>query len=403
VPPVQHSAAHAWLVAAVLAALPPMAALAPGHVIAQGINLTVPIESLEVRARRDSNDAAALYRLGLGYWSKKRYDDAERVLRVAVAIEPRFAEGWLALSVLPFARRPKLREEQARGKVPDEWKPALEEADRSIRRAFLIDPLVDLRILGVVDPPQSVMIRVVRGHVIFVRNPFAAFEQGRYLEAFISVDQALHGPGGAVPRDSVPPGVLWFHALCAAHLERDSVAIDDLRALLDRAAAREQADSLTRLPLRTNDYRYLLGMMYQHENRWFDAIALYRAALENDLGLYMAHVQLYRIYKARGFYDSATVESRAAVVTNPEDPSLLLEHGIMLTAAGQLPAAEDTLRRAMDADPRDSRVPYFLGLTLQLMNRPADARAAFERFLALAPSRLQDKIADARQRLAALR
>jgi len=401
--PMRRSAPHGWpVVAIVLLALPSLACLADGCLAAQAIKLTVPLEELEARAQRDSNDAAAQYALALGYWSKQRYDDAERALRVAVTIEPRFAEGWLALGVLPFARRPKLREEQARGKVPEEWKPALEESDRSIRRAFLIDPLVDLHIFGTIDPPQSALVRVVRGRLVIFRNPFADFERGRYFEAFVYFDQAFHGPNGAVPRDSVPSPVLWFHALCAAHLQRDSIAIDDLQALLDRAIAREQADSLTKLPVRTNDYRYLLALMYQGENRWFDAIRLYRAALENDLGLYMAHVQLYRVYKARGLYDSAAVESRAAVTTNPDDPSLLLEHGIMLTAGGQLVAAEDTLRRAMDADPRDSRVPYFLGLTLQMMNKPAEARAAFERFLALAPSRLQEKIADAKQRLATL-
>jgi len=81
----------------------------------QGITLRQSLPELEAGAHRDSNDAAAQYLLGLGFWTKKRYDDAERALRVAVTIEPRFAPGWLALGVLPFARRPKLRDEQVRG------------------------------------------------------------------------------------------------------------------------------------------------------------------------------------------------------------------------------------------------------------------------------------------------
>ena len=71
-------------------------------------------------------------------------------------------------------------------------------------------------------------------------------------------------------------------------------------------------------------------------------------------------------------------------------------------AAGQFTAAEDTLRRSMEANSRESQAPYFLGVTLQAMNRPNEARDAFERFLSLAPSRLTEKIAEAKRRLAML-
>ena len=80
----------------------------------------------------------------------------------------------------------------------------------------------------------------------------------------------------------------------------------------------------------------------------------------------------------------------------------MLDHGIILTEAGYLVAAEDTLRRAMEADPRDARVSYFLGVTQHAMNKTAAARATFERFLSLAPSRYQRQIRDAQERLATL-
>jgi tetratricopeptide (TPR) repeat protein len=369
---------------------------------AQNIKLKQSLHELEEAARRDSNDAQALYALALGYWSKKRYDDAERVLRQSVAIEPRFAPGHLALGVLPYARRPKLREEEAKGKVPEEWRHALVESRRLTRHAFLIDPFVDLRILGAVDPPQAVTMGVVKGRLVFFTNPFVAFQQGRYDLAFAFFDRALGAARDSLARDSVPSVLLWYHALCAAHLQKNAVAIDDLQTLLDRTLARERSDSLTRVPLGTNDLRYMLGLMHQRMYRWSDAVRWYRAALENDLGLYMAHVQLYKTYEARGMFDSAVVESRAAVLTNPDDPSLLLDHGILLTRDGDLGAAEDTLRRAMEASPRDSRVPYYLGIALQRAQKPADARAAFERFLTLAPSRYEPQIRDARDWVARL-
>jgi len=146
----------------------------------------------------------------------------------------------------------------------------------------------------------------------------------------------------------------------------------------------------------------VLALMETRANRVEEAMRLYREVLTNDLGLYMAHVQLYRIYQAQQRWDSAVVESRAAVVTNPDDPSLLSDHGFMLIQAGNAMAAVDTLRRAMTADPRDSRIAFYLGIAEQQLHDTVAAREAFERFLALAPSRYDRFIRDARERLAAL-
>jgi len=63
--------------------------------------------------RRDSNDAQLHYRLGLAYWSRKRFDDAGRSLLAAIAIERRFAAAYLALGYLPYARRKQLMKEEA--------------------------------------------------------------------------------------------------------------------------------------------------------------------------------------------------------------------------------------------------------------------------------------------------
>src|SRR5207244_12589653 len=105
--------------------LAPLLVLAqPVSLGAQNIKLSSSLPDLEAVARKDSNDAQALYNVALGYWSKKRYDDAERALRLAVTIEPRFAAGWLALGGLRYGRRPKLREQGSNGKVRDECKPA---------------------------------------------------------------------------------------------------------------------------------------------------------------------------------------------------------------------------------------------------------------------------------------
>src|SRR5213080_2454100 len=56
--------------------LAPLLVLAqPVSLCAQNIKLSSSLPDLEAAARKDSNDAQALYNVALGYWSKKRYDD----------------------------------------------------------------------------------------------------------------------------------------------------------------------------------------------------------------------------------------------------------------------------------------------------------------------------------------
>jgi Tfp pilus assembly protein PilF len=66
-----------------------------------------PIDTLEARVRADSNDAVVHYELAMGYWSAKRWDDADRTLHQAVSLAPQYSEAYLALSALTFARGEK--------------------------------------------------------------------------------------------------------------------------------------------------------------------------------------------------------------------------------------------------------------------------------------------------------
>ena len=367
-----------------------------GRLQSQGLKVSQRLKDLEATAQRDSNDPFAHYNLALGYWSKKHYDDAERELKTSVLIEPRLAEAWLALGALPYARRSQLREETMRGKVPQEWTGPLRDSQRLMRRAFVIDPLVDLMLLGATEPSQGPMLLKFRGVIILaVVNPYAAFEHGHYSEAYQNLDGWVRGR----PRESVPSLMLWYHGLAAAHIELFGPAIFDMETLLQRAQQREQTDSFT-VPFQTNDYRYVLATFKERVGDLPEAVRLYRDALESDLGLYMAHVHLAEIYASTQQWDSALTESREAILTNPDDPSSLLTHGILLTRAGQLAAAEDTLRRAMEANPRDARVPYFLGLAQLALHKTDDARVTLQRFMAIAPSRYQPQVREVQDSLA---
>ena len=160
--------------------------------------------------------------------------------------------------------------------------------------------------------------------------------------------------------------------------------------------------TLVHFPLRTNEFRYILAYVKQRSGAVNEAIDLYREALTNDIGLYMAHVRLAEIYETAQMFPQAITSRRNAVNANPDDESLLLDLGKTLVNAGQSQEAVTALRQANTANPRDPRPPFFLGFVLEQLGRKDDARAAFTQFTSLAPSRYDRQITIAKQHLAAL-
>jgi len=373
---------------------------------AQRIKLPMGLKELEARAVQDSLDAAAHYNVALGYWNERRYDDAERELRVAVAMDPKFAEGYLALAYLPYARRPRLWGEESRDKVAEEWKQALEESDRMYRRAFLLNPLVDLRIAGAVTPPKDPSWETLYPEVYeFYFQAFNDMLSGDYQQAYgrfvkLHRERRLAGPG----QGKLPMSVYWFEGLAAAHIGRWNEADQSFELLIKDSEEFEKKhqDDLIRVPLRTNEYRYFLASIRQAAGNSDEALQLYRETLEKDLGLYMAHVQMANIYEARRQYPEAIEERKRAADANPDDPSLLMDLGVTLGKSGRFAEAEEILQRASEANPRDARVAFWAGLCQAEQGKSEAARASFTRFLSQAPSRWDKQIGIARQRLATL-
>jgi tetratricopeptide (TPR) repeat protein len=368
---------------------------------AQRIKLPASVSELESRARKDSNDAAAHYNLALGYWSSNRFDDAERELRLAASIEPDFASPYLALAFLPFARRPSLWDDDAAEKhLPDSTKKILEESDHMFRRAFLIDPLVDLRIIGAVTPSRSVFLELseeYKGFYDYYVRAFDDIDQGNYDRARDRFQSLIKDVNGQSHPDYVPSIVWYWHGLAAAHVQRYDDAIADFTILLGRAQKAERRDSLVRIPLRTNEYRYILADMNRRAGKLEAAVPLYREALENDLGLYEAHVRLAEIAEANNAVDAAIAERRAAVNANPDDSGLLLDLGVTLGKAGEFNEAEQALKQAIATNPRDTRSYYYLGIIQQKLGKGGEARDALTTFIAMAPSRFTQQIQSARQ------
>jgi tetratricopeptide (TPR) repeat protein len=185
-------------------------------------------------------------------------------------------------------------------------------------------------------------------------------------------------------------------------LQRYPDAIGDLEKLLDRAV-RFERDSVVQSALTSNDFRYALALLYQRSGQPDSAWTLYREVLVNDLGLYMAHVHLAELAEERQDWKTALRERREALDLNGDDPTSMLEWGFTLAKSGALAQGDSVLRDAASRCPRDARIPYYQGLVAQARHDSVAARAAFERFLVLAPSRYTKQIADARRRLDAIR
>jgi tetratricopeptide (TPR) repeat protein len=235
-------------------------------------------------------------------------------------------------------------------------------------------------------------------------NGRTMYFEAKYQESYDRFQRVFLEIGADRNADRAWNTLLFWHGLAAAQVRKHDEALWDFERILERYLDREaqKRDSTLRVPLRTNEFRYILAYMQQRAGKTQDAIQLYREVLENDIGLFMAHVQLANIYDGARMWDQAVVSRRNAINANPDDPSLILDLGITLAKATRWTEADSALRQAQDANPRDARVPYYLGIVEQQLGKAAEARTAFTRFLGLAPSRYERQIADAKVRLAAL-
>lgn len=371
------------------------------------IKLDASLKDLEKTAQRDSNDAAAHYNVALAYWNAKRFDDAERAFRAAIALDPRFAAPYVGLGYLPFARRPQLRDEMLERRVPEEWQAPLDDAERWLRRAFVLDPFVDMRLAAVTRQRSSdflVEIQQIFGE--HIRDYFDAldhFYQGNDQKAFDRFQRVYHYVDGDRHPKRLFDQLLWLHGVSAARLKLWKAAAWDYDLLHERSLERERRDSLVFVPLRTNEFVYIRALLKQRLEEPNEAIRLFRQAIEGDVGLFMAHVHLAEIYEHAGMWDQSILSRRNAINANPDDPTLLADLGWSLAKARRLAEAEEPLRDAVRLSPRDPRSVYYLGLVQQQLGKNAEARSSFERFIALAPSRFQRQVADAQERLVALR
>ena len=384
-------------------------ALAPSSARGQGsIKLPVSLDKLQEAARTDSNDAAAHYNVALGYWNGHKWSDASRELHLAVKLDPRFAEAYLALARLPYAEHPHLSDDLGGGKAPSEkaLRDTLTAADHYYRRAFVINPLVDMRIIAA-SISSSVSYYDLKA---FLGESFALYYQsrldcfeGKYTDCEAGYSALLRNENGSTAK--LPADVYWYHGIAAAHDQHFDDAIRDFQVLIDREqqdVQKVEEKGVLHVPLRAAEYKYFIASFTDAEGKRDDAIPLYKAALESDLGLYMAHVRMADILEAKHDLAGAAAERRDAVNANPDDASLDVDLGITLGRAGQFADARDALRTATAALPRSAEAWFWLGIAEKQLGNKDAAKTDFQKVIDLAPSRMKARADAARQQLASL-
>ena len=359
------------------------------------------LDSLAARAIRDSLDPIAHYELGAAYVAAKRFDEGEREFLAAVALAPQYADPYLALARLPAARGEgywKRRERDAGG---DNVRAALAQAHRYYRRAFLINPLVDLRLMA----EDYQMFRRPLGLPFYfwwekgMDNAIVALHKQEDARAYEELTRLETDSRARPDRSGLPTRVLWLRGLLGAKLGDYEAAVADIGTLTGRAFAAETSDQRGTL-FSTNDYRYTLATVRYFAGRYEEAIATFRRSLEFDVGLYQAHIQMARMYETLKRWDEAIAEREAAIAVDPDDGSLVVDLGGTLASAGRVGRAESVLTQAVAAAPRDPRAWYLLGVAALRAGHADAAHAALTRFVAIAPSRFAEQITEARQQLA---
>lgn len=353
------------------------------------------LEQLESAVQQDSNDPVLHYNLAQAYARAKRGLDAKNQYLAAMRIDPQFDPAVLALARMADLGRPVAiflrlgnRYVLIGGRLPDKN----DSTQMLFQRAFMLDPLQEIRVgWRFPDFWESTC-----------RRAEDKFHDGDFQVARDLLDTVLAKMAQRNDTDPHIDAVRWYHLLASVNLNDYGRAIDDGELLLDHALRREIADSTSPDERRSHEYEWVLAHLHEHEHHFQEAERLYRRAVEDNLGQYMAHVELANIYEAEHRLDDAVTERERALAADVGDASVELQAGLTYVYAGRYASADTVLRQAIVDNPRETRSYYVLGIVDQQLGKAQDARKMLDQFIAWAPRRYDTMLTDARRRRAAL-
>lgn len=372
------------------------------------------LDSLRAAVRIDSVDAESYYRLGLGLWEKRKYDQADSAFQRALHFQPWHAGAHLALGALPYGRGGRYRFDLPGRVGADSARRVYQGASNHTRLAYLYDPAVDLAPLRFLADDELVPDggrRVACGEggcVFYYRDPKWVRPVRRATRLLVTgqADSAyalLMAAYTARRTDEVlPDEFVWFLALAADRSGHAVEAADGYRELAQRATRRERVASIDPAPQGRDLFLMLYGLASDRAGQSAVARAALREALIADLTLFQAHVRLADIAETDGAIDEAITERHRAITAAPDLGRLYTDLGITLLQSGRTAEARDAFTEAVIRAPWDPAAQLFLFQTAIALGERSTAERALSALELFAPRRNHEQVLEARRRLAEL-
>ncbi len=145
-----------------------------------------------------------------------------------------------------------------------------------------------------------------------------------------------------------------------------------------------------------------IGILYQKMSQPDSAKAAFGRSMTEDLSYFMAHVALGQMGLALRDSVTAVSELGLAAEVAIDEPWVHFLYGSTLVAVGQHTEAVVPLKKAVELEPLYAAPQYALGQALEKTGDAAGAKAAFAKYLTIAPRREDANRIIATQRLTAL-
>jgi tetratricopeptide (TPR) repeat protein len=170
------------------------------------------------------------------------------------------------------------------------------------------------------------------------------------------------------------------------------------QGLRSRQHLREQLEIATNNP-RDADAHYQLGLIHQQRRQYSEAISRFTQAVTIDPSETDAHFQLGRIACEQGRFDDAIRSLQTAVAQNDKfaTSEVWRELGAAYFGASRFAEAEAALAKYTDRRAYDPEGLYWYGKTMLRLDRPAEARALFERSIEAAKTMPRHRRAEVRK------
>lgn len=219
---------------------------------------------------------------------------------------------------------------------------------------------------------------------------------GQFDQAVLQYDDALR-------RARNPINLHIERARTLSLRSRDAEAIEGFRKAVDLLRERDERrgeyvvfyDSKALL-------LHSMALLYRRQSNLDSARALLGRAMEEDVSFWPAHMELGRIALTQADSVTAVAELGLASELATDEPYVHHLYGEMLHATGQHAEAVAAFRKAVEMEPYFAAPQFGLAQALEKVGDTDAAKAAYQRYLVLAPKREQASRTTATARLAAL-